>query len=136
VMDGKIMEDEMKKIRFRLTDLLEQMRQKDIFDLKEVQFAIVEKNGQMSVLKKPENLTVTRKDMNLYTGSGGLSITLIYDGTIIPKNLEIINKSKEWLTDELRKKGINDPSKVFMASIDPDNVLYIDTYEDHFNIKN
>lgn len=130
VMNGKVMEDAMKKMRFRLSDLLEQLRGKDVFDLKEVQFAVLEKDGQLSVLKKPEYIPVTPKDMNLYTGPGGLSITLIYDGTIIPKNLKVINKDKEWLTDELRKKGINNVEDVFMASIDKTNNLYIDLYKD------
>ena len=135
VMNGKIMEDAMKKMRFRLSDLLEQLRGKDVFDLKEVQFAVLEKDGQLSVLKKPEYIPVTPKDMNLYTGPGGLTITLIYDGTIIPKNLKVINKDKEWLTDELRKKGINDVEDVFMAAIDKSNSLYIDLYKDFGNTK-
>ena len=135
IMNGKIMEDAMKKMRFRLSDLLEQLRDKDVFDLKEVQFAVMEKDGQLSVLKKPEYLPVTPKDMNLYTGPGGLSITLIYDGTIIPKNLKVIKKDKEWLTDELRKKGITDVSDVFMASIDKNNNLYIDMYKDRGSTK-
>jgi uncharacterized membrane protein YcaP (DUF421 family) len=130
VMNGQIMEDAMKKMRFRLSDLLEQLRGKDVFDLKEVQFAVLEKDGQLSVLKKPEYIPVTPKDMNLYTGPGGLTITLIYDGTIIPKNLKVINRDKEWLTDELRKKGINDVEDVFIASIDKTNNLYIDLYKD------
>lgn len=130
VMDGKIMEAAMKRMRFRLSDLLEQLRDKEVFDLKEVQFAILEKDGQLSVLKKPEYLPVTPKDMNLYTGPAGLTITLIYDGTIIPKNLKVVNKDKEWLTDELRKKGIMDVSDVFMAAIDKTNNLYIDLYKD------
>lgn len=135
VMNGQIMEDAMKKMRFRLSDLLEQLRGKDVFDLKEVQFAVLEKDGQLSVLKKPEYIPVTPKDMNLYTGPGGLTITLIYDGTIIPKNLKVINKDKEWLTDELRKKGINDVEDVFMAAIDKSNSLYIDLYKDFGNAK-
>lgn len=135
VMNGKIMEDAMKKMRFRLSDLLEQLRGKDVFDLKEVQFAVLEKDGQLSVLKKPEYIPVTPKDMNLYTGPGGLTITLIYDGTIIPKNLKVINKDNEWLTDELRKKGINDVEDVFMAAIDKSNNLYIDLYKDFGNTK-
>lgn len=135
IMNGKIMEDAMKKMRFRLSDLLEQLRGKDVFDLKEVQFAVLEKDGQLSVLKKPEYIPVTPKDMNLYTGPGGLTITLIYDGTIILKNLKVINKDKEWLTDELRKKGINNVEDVFMAAIDKSNSLYIDLYKDFGNTK-
>jgi uncharacterized membrane protein YcaP (DUF421 family) len=133
IMNGKIMEDTMKKMRFRLSDLEEQLRDKGIFNMTEVQYAILEKNGKISVLKKVENLPVTLKDMNLYNPPGGLSITLIYDGIIIPKNLEVINKNKEWLRDELRKKGINDSSKVFMVSLNPDNSLYIDKYEDNYD---
>lgn len=135
VMNGQVMEDAMKKMRFRLSDLLEQLRGKDVFDLKEVQFAVLEKDGQLSVLKKPEYIPVTPKDMNLYTGPGGLTITLIYDGTIIVKNLKVVNRDKEWLTDELRKKGINDVEDVFIASIDKTNNLYIDLYKDFGNTK-
>ena len=133
IMNGKIMEDTMKRMRYRLSDLVEQLRDKGVFDLGEVQFAILEKNGELSVLKKLEYQPITAKDMNLRTSLGGLSITLIYDGTVIPKNLNVINKDKEWLSNELKKKGINDPSEVFMAAINPNNNLFIDTYEDCFN---
>lgn len=133
IVNGKIMEDTMEKINFQLSDLLEQLRDRGVFDIKQVQFAILERDGQLSVLKKPEYQSVTPKNLNLYTGAGGLSLTLIYDGTIIQKNLEIISKNEKWLEAELTKKGVNSIAEVFMASIDPSNRLYVDTYKDCYN---
>lgn len=66
VMNGKIMEDAMKKARYRASDLMEQLRDKGVFDLNEVEFAILETNGQLSVLKKPQFQPVTPLHMNAF----------------------------------------------------------------------
>lgn len=132
IANGQIMEEAMKNKRYRLSDLLEQLRERGVFDLGEVDFAILEKDGQLSVLKKAEYQPVTPKDMNLPTNDGsGMSIELIYDGMIIEENLKSIQKNKHWLVNELKKNGIKNPSEVFTASISTAGQLYIDRYKDN-----
>lgn len=131
IMNGKILEDSMKKSRYRLSELLEQLRSKDVFDLNQVAFAILEKDGQLSVLKKPEFQPATPKDLNLKSDTSIIGTELIYDGIIIEQNLKNINKNRNWLMSQLKKQGINSSSEVFVATFNAPDKLYIDLYKDH-----
>ncbi len=80
VQNGKIYEENMRKIRYNLDDLLMQLREKGVFDLSEVETAVLEPHGQLSVLKKSQQLPVTPKDLNIPTKYKGLSSEIIRDG--------------------------------------------------------
>jgi len=131
IMNGKIMEDALKKMQFRVSDIMELLRNKDVFDLSQVDFAIIEPNGQLSVLKKPEYEPLTAKDMKITKKSSGISTELIYDGILIEENLKQLNKDKKWLMNQLKSKGIKDVSEVFLATLNPAGSFYVDRYEDH-----
>lgn len=130
IMKGKVMENEMRKMRYNLSDLLEQLRQKDVFDISQVEFAVLESNGNLSVLKKSPYQPLTPKDMNIPTQYSGLSTELIYDGIIIDAHLEKVNLDRAWLFSELRKQKVNDPSEVFLAVLETSGTLYIDLVKD------
>lgn len=130
IMNGKIMDNVMKKMRFRITDILELLRNQGIFDLNEVDYAILEPNGSLSVLKKPEYLPLTPKDMKIKVKPTGISAELIYDGKLIEENLRQKNKDKKWLMNQLNNQGINDVSEVFLATLNDADSLYIDKYDD------
>lgn len=131
IMDGKIMEDTLKKMRYTVSNLLEQVRGKGIFDLSEIEYAILESDGELSVLKKSEHEPLTAKDLNISKSKTGISRELIYDGQIVEDNLREINRDKKWLKAELKKRKIQDPSEVFLATISQNNEIYVDTYKDH-----
>ncbi len=130
IMNGQIMEDAMRSIRYTLSDVLEQLRDKGVFDLKQVGFAVVETNGKVSVLLKPEFLAVTPRDLKLTVQSSGLSTELVYDGVLIEENLKRANVDQLWLEKELKKQGINSISEVFLAALDSSGALYLDTYKE------
>lgn len=131
IMNGKILEDSMKKSRYRLSELLEQLRSKDVFDLNQVAFAILEKDGQLSVLKKPEFQPATPKDLNLKPDTSIIGTELIYDGIIVEQNLKNINKNPDWLMSQLKAQGINSFSEVFVATFNAPDKLYVDLYKDY-----
>ncbi|MBL4931167.1 YetF domain-containing protein [Clostridium paridis] len=131
IMNGKIMEAALRKMKYRVTDIMELLRNKDIFDLNQVDFAIIEPNGQLSVLKKPEYEPLTAKDMSITKTSTGISTEIIYDGILIQENLRQLNKSNNWINKQLHAHGINDISEVFLATLTPSGSLYIDKYKDH-----
>lgn len=131
IMNGKIMEDTLRKMQYRVSDIIELLRNKDVFDLNEVDFAIVEPNGQLSVLKKAEYQTLTAKDMKINKKPSGISTELIYDGILIKENLRQLNKDEKWLKNQLKSKGIKDISEVFLATLNPGGSFYVDKYEDH-----
>lgn len=131
IMNGKIMENVLKKMKYRVSEILELLRNKGVFDVNQVDFAIIEPNGQISVLLKPEHQPLTPKDMNITVSPSGISTELVYDGILIEENLRQLNKDKKWLQNELKKHGIKHISEVFLATLNPAGSLYVDKYEDH-----
>lgn len=131
IMNGKIMEDTLRKMKYKVSDIMGLLRNKDVFDLSQVDFAIIESNGQLSVLKKAEYEPLTAKDMNISKSPTGISTELIYDGILIEQNLKQLNKSKKWIMNQLKIQGIKNISEVFLATLTPSGSLYIDKYKDH-----
>ena len=103
---------------------------KGVFDLTQVEFAVYEKNGSLSVLKKSEYQPVTPKDMQLPTKYQGIGTEVIYDGIVIEQNLKDLHLDRQWLDGELQKQGLKSPSEVFLANLDTQGQLYIDKYKD------
>lgn len=131
IVDGLILENTLKRMNYTAYDLVQLLRNKDVFDLKEVEYAILEPNGQLSVLKKSEYKNLTPKDMKIKTQPSKLSLDVIYDGIIIEENLKRLNKERKWLLGQLKVQGIQDISEVFFATLDTNGSLYIDKYKDH-----
>ena len=130
IANGRILESSMKRMRYRLSDLLEQLRSQGVFDISEVEFAVLEVSGQISILKKTQYLPLTPQDMKLKTDYQGLSAQIIYDGVLIEPNLAKLNLSRSWLIKQLKKQGVHDVSEVFLASLNTKGELYLDLYRD------
>ncbi|MFB4321277.1 MULTISPECIES: DUF421 domain-containing protein [Paenibacillus] len=127
---GKVLEDNLKKNKLTLDTVNQMLRQKDIFDISEVEYGVLEINGMISVMKKKEYQNVTLKDLK--KGSKveqQFPIELIMDGQLLEKNLKINALSPDWITEKLkaRNKNIED---VFYAVKGTDGQLYIDFYKD------
>lgn len=120
---GIIMEQELGNLRYNLNDLLEQLRLKNFSNLEDIDYAILETSGQLSVIPKPENKPVTIKDMNIKTVQQHLPVTIIIDGRTISNNLHKVGLSNEWLTRELKKNKIVSAKNVFFAYLNPERKL-------------
>lgn len=118
IQNGVIVEKNLRKERYHLNDLLEELRMKGIFNISEVAFAILETNGQISILLKSDNLPLTKKDMNISKTPEALSVNLIFDGEILYKHLSSLGLSEEWLMGELKKQHITSPSEILLAVLD------------------
>ncbi|WP_137789409.1 DUF421 domain-containing protein [Bacillus sp. E(2018)] len=129
IENGKILEHNMRKMRYTLDYLNQQLRQKDIFSIDDVDYALVENNGLLSVKKKEANLTVTRKDLQIFKEEVKLPIELMMDGEILLNNLKENNISKEWLLSELKDRNLKTENVVY-ALLTSNNKLYIDIHED------
>ncbi len=130
IQQGKILEDNLSKIRLRYDELMSQLRDKDVFDITQVQYALLEPNGNISVLKKPEYDTPTLMDLKLPPSVTGLFTEVILDGVIIDQNLSNKNKSMDWLANQLQANGISSIKEVSYAAIMPNGQLYIDKFKD------
>ena len=101
------------------------LREKNVFSKQDVHYAILEPNGQLSVLKKEYQQAVTKGDMNITTSTFTyLPSEIISDGKIVVKNLKELNLTKQWVLDELKKHGIQSVREVFYAEIQKDGSLY------------
>ncbi|NLK75573.1 MAG: DUF421 domain-containing protein [Clostridiales bacterium] len=115
---GKINIKELKNNRLNLNDLLEELRLKDYYNLEDIEYAILETGGQISIIPKSEVEPVTREDLNIQTSQHILPVTLILDGKINNNNLKLINKDMSWLNNQLKKKNIKSADQVFLALLD------------------
>lgn len=107
IQDGKILEEEMRKQRYNLDDLFQQLREQQIGSVFEVAYAYLEPSGNLAVFKNGETPPV---------------LPLISDGDIDARHLKIYEKTEDWLLAELRKKGIEDPKQVFYCSYENDEL--------------
>lgn len=124
VQNGKLLENAMIKTRINLDDLMSQLRQKGYFYLGQVEFAVLEANGKLSVLPKSQNRAVTPADLNIGTNYEGYPAMLIEDGNVLNENLRINNLSEKWLTDQLRQNNISSPKDVLAAMLDTGGNFY------------
>lgn len=118
---GKILENELRKQRFNIDDLMEQLRLKDVSDIQDVEYAILETGGQISVLLKTDKKPVIREDLKIKHSYEGLPISLIIDGHINYHNLFISGHDIDWLNKQLNKKGVKSSRDVLYAYISEDN---------------
>ncbi len=103
--NGAILEGNMKKVNYTLDSLNQALREKEVFNIEEVEYAVLEPDGHLSILKKPAYRNVTKQDLQIVVHpKEQFPIELILDGKVIDKNLREHNLSRSWLRTELEKK--------------------------------
>ena len=125
IKDGQILKDTLRKTRITLDDLLMELRQKNFPNLSDIEFAILEQNGKVSVIPKSQARPVRPQDLKLPTQYEGLPSILIEDGNIVEDNLNENNLSKEWLLNKLKELGIENEKSVFTAMLDTTGRFYV-----------
>lgn len=130
IHNGKILEDNLKKMRYNLDEMMQELRLKDVFSISQVEFGVLEPNGKLSVQLKSSYMPVTPHDLHLSTPYKGVESELIMDGKIIQQNLKQNNLDQQWLTDQLRQRGITELDQVVLASLATDGTLYVDQRKD------
>ena len=106
INDGKVDQKEMRRLRMSTEDLAEQLRQKDVFSFEDVAYAIVETNGKMSVIKKPDKEQPTAGMLGVALPDTGIETVVISDGVISDFSLSLCSKSLDWLDGVLRGKNL------------------------------
>lgn len=125
---GIINQTELKKQRINLNDLLEQLRTKDVPQVSDVEFAVLETGGQLNVIPKSQSRPVTPEDLQIDLPDVGIPLTIIMDGQIHHQNLKKANLDISWLTRELKKKNLS-AKDVFFACLYSNGQLEIQTLE-------
>jgi len=125
IEDGKVMGRNMQKLRYNINDLLSQLRDKDVFNVADVEFALLEPSGRLSVLLKSQRRPVTPEDLSIETHYEGPSYPLVADGKIQYQYLKMLDLTVKDLTDMLKAKDIQSVEDVFFASLDSGGELYV-----------
>ncbi len=114
---GKINEKQLRKERFTITELEERLRGNNINNLGDVEYAILETSGQVTVIQKPEKRNTTPEDFNIVPEYEGIPYDLVVDGKIMYKNLQAIGKNYEWLKKQVEKFKMK-PEEAFVVTFD------------------
>ncbi len=107
INDGVVLQKEMKELRMSTEDLFEELRQKDVFSISEVKFAIVETNGALSIIKKDEYCEVTKSDLGINKANSQLEVVVISDGDICSNSLKVLKMDLKKLVSILNYENKN-----------------------------
>ncbi|SEK86534.1 Uncharacterized membrane protein YcaP, DUF421 family [Paenibacillus sp. cl141a] len=133
IKDGKILEDNLKKERLTSDELMEQLRKKDVFQVADVEFAIMESSGEINVLQTRENLPLTPKDLGIKVAPEKVAQAVIMDGNVMDESLRVMGFNRGWLIEELDKQGAK-IKDVYFAQVDTYGQLTVDLYNDQIQV--
>ena len=117
IKKGKLDQKELSKLRMGINELMGELRLKNISDISDVDYAILEQNGKLSVFPKSKKQSVCAEDMKINKDESGIAHAVILDGEIDESNLKTAGKSAAWIEDYLKKHRIN-METVFLMTID------------------
>ncbi len=126
VRDGKILETSLESLRIPTEQLLAELRTQGVFNIADVEFAVFEAGGKISIQKKSQKQSLTPADLNVPTQYDGLPTNLILDGVLLEDALKSLNLTKAWLHHQLGKENIGDVGAVSLAQLDTKGNLYVD----------
>lgn len=126
VANGKILENNLKRIRVPVEELISELRTQGVFDITDVEFAMFEPGGKVSIQKKSQKQAVTPGDLNISTKYDGLPTNLILDGILLKDALRSLNLTKAWLQHQLSKQNIQEIKEISLAQLDTKGNLYVD----------
>ena len=117
IRDGVILQNQMRRLRLSNEDLFTQLRQQDVFNIEDIQYCIVETNGSISVLKKPEKRQPTAENLNIQIQDKKIQAVVINDGEILDNSLDLCQKDENYIYKILKKEN-KKVSDIFIMTLD------------------
>lgn len=133
IKDGHILEKKLQQFHYTIDDMHHLLRKKDIFNISDVKYGILETTGEISVIKVANKDNVTLGDLNMKGKQDDIKTEVIITGNIIYENLKQNKVTAKWLINQLKMNGISDVREVFYANLDGNNKLYVDKYTDNIS---
>lgn len=124
IMDGCFINKNLRKIHYSIDNILQMLREKNVFDISEVKLGIIEANGKISIYKKPGKSTILREDMGINLANEELPYPIIMEGKIDYGTLHNLGANESWLMEQLQKKGLH-VEDVFFATLTSDRKLHL-----------
>jgi uncharacterized membrane protein YcaP (DUF421 family) len=129
VINGKVIAEKLKITKYTFNELLEEFRCRGIFDIDEIKFGIIEANGKLSfILNERYKIIVDKLQMG--EDDRIIDNELIFSGIIISENLTKLNRDEEWLSRQLKNKGLDNASEVLFAYLNSSQQLMVSSYHD------
>jgi uncharacterized membrane protein YcaP (DUF421 family) len=125
VEKGRLLEEEMRRLRYNIDDMISQMREQGVYNLEDVEYAILETDGKLSLILKSEKRPVISEDLGLQPAYEGLPLPLISDGKLLKENMALAEKSREWLEENLRTRHNCSIGDVLYATLDTKGKLVV-----------
>jgi len=124
IKNGLVQQEEMRRLRVNISDLMEQLRCQGIFNINDVEFALLENNGDLSTYLKRDKQPLTVGDIIPDCPKETPPIGIIFDGVLNIDNLKSCGRDDNWLKEQLKNEGINNPSDIFVGGIDEQGKFY------------
>lgn len=134
IQEGKLIYKNIKKSKYTVDEVLMFIREKDVFDISKIKFAILENSGNISIMKNSENLEVTVKDMKVPVKNISLPDCVILDGKLQNNSMKKIGMTEKTLINELKKMGFKDYKDVFYGYIDEHGNLKVSSYKESCDV--
>ncbi len=133
IKNGKVMEDNLSKVNFTGEELLKELRSKNVFNLADVEFAIMETSGDINIGLKSDKNPITAHDLGIKISPKPESQTVILDGNIVDEGLTNIGLNQSWIKAQLESTGVS-LKNVFIGQVDSSGDLYLDLFDDNIEI--
>lgn len=128
IREGRILKENLKKERLSIDELLMMLRDRDVFNVADVDYALLERNGKMSILRKAERQWPVLSDLNIKKQASSIPVTIIKDGKLAQEEIEKNKLDINWVFKKLNESDIQDISAVFFAQADNTGIIYIELY--------
>jgi uncharacterized membrane protein YcaP (DUF421 family) len=134
IRHGKVMEENLIQARLTPDDLLKGLRTKNILSVADVEFAVMELDGEINIFEKSDRKPLTAKDMNIEVPRKSEPQTVILDGNVIDESLSNSGLNRQWLNQQLESRGVS-LENVFIGQVDSAGDLTLDLFDDTIKIK-
>ena len=130
IENGKIDGEKMRKNRFTPDELMQELRTNGVCDIEQIQYAVLETNGKLSIILKQSEEPVTPSILGISAADDGYTHILINNGRVIENNLKLLGRDRSWLKAELKKHELNEPKQVYLMTMSKSGKVYIQRKEE------
>lgn len=129
ILRGKVIQTELRKNRFSLDELMQELRNQGVLDISKIEYGILETDGQLNVILYESESPVTPAMLNIETSCNSYPAIIINDGRVMETNLLHLGRDMNWLTKQLKERGFKSPADVFLMTLNKSGQIYFAAME-------
>lgn len=129
IRDGRIIREAMHKNRFTLDELMQELRAQGLTDTAQVEYAVLETNGQLSIILKSGNQPATASQMGVDADDVSYAHIIINEGRILDNNLKLLGRDRRWLANELKRQNLRSADEVYILTLSENGSVFCQAKE-------